>query len=87
MTWKEAPVIRTVDPFEPVQTSANTGSQNIATEARSYTRYILLLRQFTGCHSTQPEITRFPGRLTPAEFQRLLRYGLRPAKTFGFAAA
>lgn len=55
-----------------MQTSANTGSQNIAAEARSYTRYILLLRQFIGCHSTQPEITRFHGPLTPAEFQCLL---------------
>lgn len=56
----------------PVQISADTGSQNIAAEARSYTRYILLLRQFIGCHSTQPEITRFNGSLTPAEFQRFL---------------
>jgi len=56
----------------PVQTSANTGSQNIAAEARSYTRYILLLRQFIGCHSIQPEIARFHGSLTPAEFQHLL---------------
>lgn len=55
-----------------MQTSANTGSQNIAAEARSYTRYILLLRQFIGCHFTQPEITRFHGSLTLAEFQRLL---------------
>ncbi len=30
------------------------------------------LRQFIGCHSTQPEITRFHGSLTSAEFQRLL---------------
>ncbi|HFL5186005.1 TPA: hypothetical protein ACG354_000191 [Escherichia coli] len=32
----------------PVQTSANTGSQNIATEARVLTRYVLLLRQPAG---------------------------------------
>lgn len=43
-----------------------------AAEVESYTRHILSLRQFTGCHSTQPEITRFYGSLTPAEFQRLL---------------
>ena len=43
-----------------------------AAEVDSYTRHILSLRQFTGCNSTRPEIIRFPGTITPAEFQRLL---------------
>ncbi|MGG5965032.1 hypothetical protein ACQSED_26060 [Salmonella enterica] len=44
---KEAPVIRTVVRL-PEQTFANTGLQNIATEARFFTRYVLLLRQPAG---------------------------------------
>ncbi|EHB2440788.1 hypothetical protein JYJ56_000846 [Salmonella enterica] len=38
----------------PVQTSANTGSQIIATEAQVLTRYLLLLRQPAGSLCTSP---------------------------------
>jgi len=44
---KEAPDLSGGCPL-PVQTSANTGSQNIATEAQVLTRYVHFLRQSAG---------------------------------------
>lgn len=55
-----------------MQTSANTGSQNIAAEAKSHTHYILSLHQFAGCVSIRPEVSRFPGSSVPADCQRFL---------------
>ncbi|WP_164503382.1 hypothetical protein [Salmonella enterica] len=58
-----------------------------AAEVESYTRYILSLRQFAGYVSIRPEVSRFLGSSVPADYQRLLLYGLRPALPQGFAAA
>ncbi|EAM4407778.1 hypothetical protein B9929_00900 [Salmonella enterica] len=68
-----------------MQISANTGSRIIATEANVSTSQRLLLRQNAGLNPHRAGT--LPANLYHADIQYLLPYGLRPAKTVGFAAA
>ncbi|EKY5004446.1 hypothetical protein QFX71_003400 [Citrobacter amalonaticus] len=71
----------------PVQTSANTGSQNIAAEVKSHTHYVLSLRQFIGYVSTRGSLTISRLIFTCCHISVLNLNGLRPALPQGFAAA
>ncbi|EDS6650042.1 hypothetical protein S510_003200 [Salmonella enterica subsp. arizonae] len=74
-------------PFYRQGLCKNAGPQNIAAEVESYTQYAFSLRQFAGCVSIRPEVSRFPGSSVLADHPRFLLYGLRPALPQGFVAA
>lgn len=64
---KEAPARQEMVAILPAGPLQKCRAADTAAEVESYTRYILLLRQFAGSVSNQPEITRFHGSLTPAD--------------------
>lgn len=59
-------------PFYRQGLCKNAGPQLTAAEVESYTHNILSLRQFAGCVSIRPEVSRFPASSVPADYQHLL---------------